>query len=85
MPKTARDLLNADPLVNQNGRVRVSEIMNPNVRKSRRIRVQCVFVFNRRIAKAPFSSAYAIFFPIDTVRYKNGLVSSSISIRFFGI
>lgn len=31
MPKTARDLLNADPLVNQNGRVRVPEIMNPNI------------------------------------------------------
>ena len=74
MSKTARVLLNADPLVNQNRRVRVPEIMNPYMRKPSRRRICSVLVLDGRITKAPIASAYAIFVPIDTVRYKNGLV-----------
>ena len=46
MPKAARDLLNDDPLVNHNGRVRVPEIMNPNVRNPSRRRICSVLVLN---------------------------------------
>lgn len=46
MPKTARDLLNADPFVDKHRRVRVPEIMNPYMRKPSRRRICSVLVFN---------------------------------------
>ena len=69
VPEPPRDLLDIDTLVDEQGSVRVPEVVNAYVRQSCGAGESLVVVLNRRVPEGNFAAAHAVFLAEQSVSF----------------
>ena len=76
MPQSSRDLLDIDSLIGQKGGVRMTEIMDANVRKACCLCKQFIFIFDCGITQAFYPAAHSSGASYAQIIYSTGALES---------